>query len=53
VNGVLLGLDLVCAQPAVFAHMFTHGVARTIPQALSGEMGAGGKVIQLHRVAFP
>ena len=51
-DGMLLGLQLVDAKPAVFAHPVAHGVHCAIHEALDGEMSQAGEIVELHRVAF-
>ena len=46
VDGMLFSFDLVGAQLAVFAHPVAHGVERAIHEALGGEVGLGGKVVE-------
>ena len=46
VDGMLFSFDLVGAQLAVFAHPVAHGVERAIQEALGGEVGLAGKVVE-------
>ena len=47
-DGVLFGFDLAGARLAVFAHPGAHGVKRAIHEALGGEMGFIGEVVESH-----
>ena len=53
-DGVLFGLHLVGAQPAVLAHPIADGVERAIQESLGGEMSLAGEVVERHgaRVSF-
>ena len=46
VDGMLFSFNLVSAQLAVFAHPVAHRVERAVQQALGGEMGVAGKVVE-------
>ena len=46
VDGMLFSFDLAGAQLAVFAHPIAHGVDRATHEALGGEMGLAGKVVE-------
>ena len=45
---VLLGLELAGAELAVFAHPVAHGGQRAIHEALGGEVGLAGEVVERH-----
>ena len=47
-GGVLLGLDLGGAQLAVRADPLAHGGHRAFEQALSGELGLAGEIVERH-----
>jgi hypothetical protein len=46
VDGMLFSFDLASAQLAVFAHPVAHGVERAIHEAVGGEVGLAGKVVE-------
>ena len=52
VGGVLLGLELAGAELAVFAHPVAHGGQRAIHEALGGEVGLAGEVVERHGASF-
>ena len=49
---VLLGLDLRGAELAVVAHPVAHGGQRAIHEALGGEVGLAGEVVERHGASF-